>query len=182
MMTSKCTWQPVELPVVPARRSIHPVQPAGHLGNQLRIMAVAGLDIASVINSHAHARVACPCKHGHRSSFRSVDRRAAGNWVVLADVNLVARASSGWSASHKGWEILRGSYRVHQLEIARQLAQLSDQRPRAKRWIDCPRWLTRTPHQHRQSCRQGRPSMASSLPEPPNAFSGASALTYTGNR
>ncbi|MNW35981.1 hypothetical protein D3C74_129840 [compost metagenome] len=96
-----------------------------HFGNQLRIVAVASLDIAAVINSHAHAGVPGPCRYGHRSSFRSVDRRAAGNRVVLANVDLVARTGRvGTPAIRAG--NTAGLDRVHQLQVARQFAELAD--------------------------------------------------------
>jgi len=59
-----------------------------------RIVAIAGHDPMAVVYGHAVSRVPCPGGYDDLAIFASSHRRAAGNWIVLADVDLAT--GPGW--------------------------------------------------------------------------------------
>ncbi|GGJ61136.1 hypothetical protein GCM10007173_19860 [Glutamicibacter ardleyensis] len=55
----------------------------------LRIVAVSGMHVISVIEGDPQARVAGPVGDDYSTGFAGVDRGAAGNGVILSNMDLV---------------------------------------------------------------------------------------------
>lgn len=88
---------------------------------QLRIMAVSGMHVITVIQGDPQARVAGPARDEHSTGFAGVDRGAAGNGVILSNVDLIPRTGRICPPTIRARNS-PGRHRMHQLKPARQFA------------------------------------------------------------
>jgi len=78
-----------------------------------------------MVNGHAHAGVPSPRRDRDGAVFGSVNRRTARNWVVLADMDLVARAGGVRTPTVRAGNAA-GRHRVHQLQVPGKLAKFTN--------------------------------------------------------